>query len=465
MESKDKQERWSDCGEYVVASVEIPAQVSTTGFAAAVAAVGDAADYVLLRVMPQAGISVMENDGVRRQMVRVAEGTGAVMVYGYYAEQTENGLVKHPVIDCHEGSVRDDFDCGPLWMVKRAVLAEALAGMGDWHYGALYALRLYLMRNGKIVKFPSELCRIDRTDMRSSGEKQFDYVNPRNREVQVEMERIFTEHLHETGAYLTPRIRLIDPEEGSFEVEASVIIPVRNRERTVADAVKSALAQKAGFEFNVIVVDNHSTDATGEIVESLAAEDSRVVHIVPENEGHGIGGCWNIGVCDPRCGRYAVQLDSDDIYKDETVLQKIVDKFRHERCAMVIGSYELVDFNGNPIPPGLIDHREWTDENGANNALRINGLGAPRAFFTPVFRRILLPDVSYGEDYAMGLRISRSYRIGRIYESLYLCRRWEGNSDAALSVERVNANNAYKDSLRCDEIEARRRMNSEGTDE
>ena len=244
-----------------------------------------------------------------------------------------------------------------------------------------------------------------------------------------------------------------------------MIIPVRNRERTVADAVKSALAQKAGFEFNVIVVDNHSTDATGEIVESLAAEDSRVVHIVPENEGHGIGGCWNIGVCDPRCGRYAVQLDSDDIYKDETVLQKIVDKFRHERCAMVIGSYELVDFNGNPIPPGLIDHREWTDENGANNALRINGLGAPRAFFTPVFRRILLPDVSYGEDYAMGLRISRSYRIGRIYESLYLCRRWEGNSDAALSVERVNANNAYKDSLRCDEIEARRRMNSEGTDE
>ena len=218
------------------------------------AAVGDAADYVLLRVMPQAGISVMENDGVRRQMVRVAEGTGAVMVYGYYAEQTENGLVKHPVIDCHEGSVRDDFDCGPLWMVKRAVLAEALAGMGDWHYGALYALRLYLMRNGKIVKFPGELCRIDRTDMRSSGEKQFDYVNPRNREVQVEMERIFTEHLHETGAYLTPRIRLIDPEEGPFEVEASVIIPVRNRERTVADAVKSALAQKAGFEFNVMLL-------------------------------------------------------------------------------------------------------------------------------------------------------------------------------------------------------------------
>lgn len=444
----------------VVVSVDVSAQMSAVGLAEAVASVGLGVDYVLLRVAPLAGAAVDELDDCRSQMIAAAEKHGADMVYGDYVEQTEDGAVEHPVLDCHEGAVRDDFDCGPLWLIRGEALSDVMKGLGDWRYGALYALRLALMRGGKVVRVPVALSRIDLTDKRSSGEKQFDYVNPRNREVQIEMERIFTEHLRETGAYLTPRTRLIDTAEGEFDVEASVIIPVRNRERTVGDAVRSALSQKAGFRFNVIVIDNHSTDATGEIVRNLASEDERVVYIVPEDDSHGIGGCWNLGVCDRRCGRYAVQLDSDDIYKDETTLQKIVAKFREERCAMVIGSYELVDFNGNPIPPGLIDHREWTDENGANNALRINGLGAPRAFFTPVFRRILLPDVSYGEDYAMGLRISREYRIGRIYESLYLCRRWEGNSDAALSVGRVNANNAYKDGLRCEEIKARRRMNN-----
>jgi hypothetical protein len=327
-------------------------------------------------------------------------------------------------------------------------------------YGVLYALRLSLMRSGKVMRVPERLYTIDCTDTRTSGEKQFDYVNPRNREVQIEMETIFTEHLKRIGAFLTPECRLINIEDGDFPVDVSVIIPVRNRERTIADAVNSALAQTGNFSFNVIVIDNHSTDATSAILEQLAEDDSRVVHLIPECTNLGIGGCWNYGVNDSRCGRFAVQLDSDDLYKDATTLQQVLDKFREERCAMVVGSYELVDFDGNMLPPGLIDHKEWTDANGANNALRINGLGAPRAFFTPILRAVQLPDVSYGEDYALGIRLSRTYRLSRIYTSLYLCRRWEGNSDAALSVERVNANNAYKDWLRACEIAARQQQNA-----
>ena len=316
------------------------------------------------------------------------------------------------------------------------------------------------MRRRLPVHIPEPLYTVEITDTRKSGEKQFDYVNPRNREVQVEMEQAFTHHLREIGAWIPRSAALIDPSADghTFPVEASVVIPVRNRARTVADAVRSALAQQTLFDFNVIVVDNHSTDGTSEILGQLAREDSRVVHIVPESRSLGIGGCGNVAVHAPQCGRYAVQLDSDDLYSGPDTLVKVVEKFRSERCAMVIGSYELVDFEGKPLPPGLIDHREWTDDNGANNALRINGLGAPRAFYTPVIRSIEFPDVSYGEDYAVGLRISRSYRIGRIYESLYLCRRWEGNSDAALSVERVNANNVYKDWLRAVEIAARQQM-------
>ncbi|MDE5942219.1 MAG: glycosyltransferase family 2 protein [Muribaculaceae bacterium] len=418
---------------------------------------GAAGKFVVIRIIKSEGVEIREKENCLRRFVEVAEATGAAMVYSDYAEVAPDGVMTpHPTIDCHEGSVRDDFDCGVLWLVRADVVAGVAEEARGLRFGALYALRLAAMRNGGVVRVPETLYAVGKTDLRTSGEKQFDYVDPRNREVQVEMESIFTAHLRKCGAYLRQREKLIDTDKGDFPVEASVIIPVRNRERTIADAIRSALSQECDFGFNVIVVDNHSTDGTGEIVERMAREDNRVVRIVPVRRDLGIGGCWNSGVNDSRCGRYAVQLDSDDVYKDGTTLTKIVERFRCEKCAMVIGSYELVDFEGRPIPPGVIDHREWSDENGHNNALRINGLGAPRAFYTPVLRELQLPDVSYGEDYAMGLRISREYRIGRIYEPVYLCRRWEGNSDAALSVERVNANNAYKDWLRLCEIKARR---------
>ena len=155
---------------------------------------------------------------------------------------------------------------------------------------------------------------------------------------------------------------------------------------------------------------------------------------------------------DEHCGRFAIQLDSDDLYINHHVLQRIVDTFHEHQCAMVIGSYKMVNFKLEEIPPGIIDHKEWTPDNGRNNALRVNGLGAPRAFYTPLLRQIRIPNVSYGEDYATALAISREYRI---YEPLYLCRRWEGNSDADLNIQRVNANNYYKDKIRMIEILAR----------
>ena len=339
--------------------------------------------------------------------------------------------------------------------------------LSELKFSAWYACWLWFAmargNAGAIVRIPEPLYTVGQTDARKSGEKQFDYVDPRNREVQLEFERAFTLILERIGARLPASRTTINPDEQDFPVEASVIIPVRNRARTIADAVRSALTQTPEFSFNVIVVDNHSTDGTTDILSELAASDPRVIHVIPESTTLGIGGCWNLAVNHSCCGRFAVQLDSDDLYKSADVLQRIVDTFRRERCAMVIGSYELVDFNGNPIPPGLIDHKEWTDANGANNALRINGLGAPRAFYTPVFRQIGMHNVSYGEDYGIGLNISRTWRIGRIYDSLYLCRRWEGNSDADLSVEKVNANNTYKDWLRTIELEARIRLNCESS--
>jgi len=441
--------------------VDLPMVASTDDVRRAVVAVPQGAKHVLIHLVGMPVAKVVPDANCFRRMVDVAEVTDAAMVYSDYRVATAgDGYANHPVIDYQAGSVRDDFDFGAIVLVSYGMLCHAVGEVPQCRFAAWYALRLALSRVGRLVRIPETLYSIDRTDTRLSGERQFDYVNPRNREVQMEMEQAFTSHLLAIGAWLPRRHEEIDMSEGMFPVEASVVIPVRNRARTIADAVRSALGQSADFRFNVIVVDNHSTDGTTAIVADMASEDSRVVHIVPDADTLGIGGCWNLAVCSDSCGRYAVQLDSDDVYKSPQTLQRIVDCFRAERCAMVIGSYELVDFDGNPIPPGLIDHREWTDDNGHNNALRINGLGAPRAFFTPVFRRILLPNVSYGEDYAMGLRISRTYRIGRIYDSLYLCRRWEGNSDSALSVERLNANNAYKDWLRTCELAARQRLNS-----
>ena len=273
------------------------------------------------------------------------------------------------------------------------------------------------------------------------------------------MEQACTEHLRVLGALVHENdLRPIDVTEGTFSFEATVVIPVRNRERTIADAIRSVLAQVTDFPFNVIVVDNHSTDGTSALIDTFVHNGRPVVHLVPERTDLGIGGCWDLAVRDAHCGRFAVQLDSDDLYKDTNVLQTIVDAFHEQQCAMLIGSYELCDFALRPLPPGLIDHKEWTAANGMNNALRINGLGAPRCFYTPVIRQVGFPNVSYGEDYAVGLAISRRYRIGRIFDSLYLCRRWEGNSDAALSPDRVNANNRYKDFIRTVELKARIRQ-------
>lgn len=393
------------------------------------------------------------------RFLRVADDTDAVMVYADHYKMVEGKMEKHPVIDYQSGSLRDDFDFGSLWCIKAQALADYIAqpDREEYQFAALYDLRLYLSRVGEIFHLNEFLYSEAELDTRKSGEKQFDYVNPRNREVQIEMEKACTQHLGKVGALIdTTFYRQPDFGEQDFEYEASVIIPVFNREKTVADAVKSALGQKASFKFNVIVVNNHSTDRTGEILDELKADN--MIQIVPERTDLGIGGCWNEAINSSFCGKFAVQLDSDDLYSSPKTLQKIVDAFYKQKAAMIIGSYRMCDFDLNTLPPGLIDHKEWTDENGCNNALRINGLGAPRAFFTPLVRQIQFPNTSYGEDYALGLAFSRRYRIGRIYDELYLCRRWGGNSDAALSVEKVNANNLYKDRLRTMELKARQHM-------
>ena len=403
------------------------------------------------------------------RFLRAADDTGAVMVYSDHYSMENGARVKHPVIDYQAGSLRDDFDFGSLWLIKSQSLHDfaTLQDRVDYLYAGLYDLRLYLSRVGEIFHLNEFLYTEDELDTRKSGEKQFDYVNPRNREVQIEMERACTQHLDKVGALVdTNFYRQPDFEEQEFEYEASVVIPVFNREKTIADAVKSALSQKANFKFNVIVVNNHSTDNTGKILDEIAhdleakgnKQAGHLIQIVPERTDLGIGGCWNLAVNSDHCGKFAIQLDSDDLYSSPKTLQKIVDAFHKQKAAMIIGSYRMCDFELNTLPPGLIDHKEWTEENGCNNALRINGLGAPRAFFTPLVRQIQFPNTSYGEDYALGLVFSRRYRIGRIYDELYLCRRWGGNSDAALSIDRINANNLYKDRLRTMELKARQQM-------
>ena len=414
------------------------------------------ADYVMICTRHT---TIGWGNNTLERFLRVADDTDAVMVYADHYKMVEGKMEKHPVIDYQSGSLRDDFDFGSLWCIKAQALADYIAQpyREEYQFAALYDLRLYLSRVGEIFHLNEFLYSEAELDTRKSGEKQFDYVNPRNREVQIEMEKACTQHLGKVGALIdTTFYRQPDFGEQDFEYEASVIIPVFNREKTVADAVKSALGQKASFKFNIIVVNNHSTDRTGEILDELKADN--LIQIVPERTDLGIGGCWNEAINSSFCGKFAVQLDSDDLYSSPKTLQKIVDAFYKQKAAMIIGSYRMCDFDLNTLPPGLIDHKEWTDENGCNNALRINGLGAPRAFFTPLVRQIQFPNTSYGEDYALGLAFSRRYRIGRIYDELYLCRRWGGNSDAALSVEKVNANNLYKDRLRTMELKARQHM-------
>lgn len=415
------------------------------------------ADYTLIYQKPtvlKLGYFALE------RMLRLAEDSSAGMVYADYHAESDGNRINHPVIDYQEGSLRDDFNFGSLMLYNSTALKEASDRMKKENYlfAGLYDLRLKVSQDYPLVHINEFLYTEIEEDQRTSGQKIFDYVDPKNRKVQIEMEAACTQHLKDVGAYLEPDFKKIEFTENDFEYEASVIIPVRNRIKTVKDAIQSVLIQKTDFKFNLIVVDNHSTDGTTEAIDQFK-NDERLIHLIPDRNDLGIGGCWNWGVHHEKCGKFAVQLDSDDVYSDEITLQKIIDAFYAQNCAMVVGTYQMTNFDLEEIPPGIIDHREWTPDNGRNNALRINGLGAPRAFYTPVLREIKVPNTSYGEDYALGLNISRNYQIGRIYDILYLCRRWEDNSDAALDIVKMNAHNTYKDRIRTWELQARKRMN------
>lgn len=394
------------------------------------------------------------------RMIQVARSTGAAMVYADHFASVDGVVAEYPVIDCQKGSLRDDFDFGGVQLYDTAALKEAASRMTeDYEYAGLYDLRLKVSQKGSLVHVNEFLYYEVELDTRKSGEKQFDYVDPRNRNVQIEMEKACTEHLKAIGGYLEPVFTTPDLESGDFEYEASVVIPCKNRVRTIGDAIRSALDQKTDFKYNVIVVDDNSTDGTVDVIRSF--DDPKLIYIAQDKSWHAIGGNWNAALHHPKCGRFALQLDSDDMYSGPDTVQKFVDAFHEQKCAMVIGSYRITDFALNPLPPGIIDHKEWTPGNGRNNALRINGLGAPRGFWTPLAREINFPTTKYGEDYAVALRISREYQIGRIWDVMYCCRRWDGNSDAALPIEKTNANNFYKDRIRTWELEARIIRNSE----
>ena len=391
-----------------------------------------------------------------QRLEQIAAGTGASMCYSDRFTQVGDTVCEAPVIDYQDGSLRDDFEFGGVQLYRTLALKEAASRMtADYRYAGLYDLRLKVAEAGSLVHVNEYLYYEVQLDTRSSGERQFDYVDPRNRAVQIEMEMACTEHLKAVGAYLAPGdYKDVDLDAGCFEYEASVVIPCRNRVRTIGDAIRSALSQKTDFPCNVIVVDDNSTDGTVDVIRSF--DDPRLVYIAQDRSYHAIGGNWNAALHHPKCGRFALQLDSDDVYSGPDTVQRFVDAFRSQNCAMVIGTYRITDFELNTIPPGVIDHKEWTDANGRNNALRINGLGAPRGFFTPLARSINFPTTKYGEDYAVALRISREYRIGRIWDVMYNCRRWDDNSDASLSIVKENANNLYKDRIRTWELTARK---------
>ncbi|MEG8947905.1 glycosyltransferase family 2 protein [Rosettibacter firmus] len=391
-----------------------------------------------------------------------AFSTNSRIIYSDFYEKVDNKIIEHPLIDYQIGSIRDDFDFGHLVMINTNSFKKALEQSNEnYNYAGFYDIRLRITIEDNlstedyyksVYHIKEYLYTAEKIYLDKDYEKHFAYVDPKNRLSQIEMEKVATEHLKEIGAFIKPPFKEIDLNKNNFEYEASVIIPVKNRAKTIVDAVNSALNQKTNFKYNVIVVDNYSTDGTTDILKKLSTQYNKLIHIIPDQKNLLIGGCWELAIHHPLCGKFSVQLDSDDLYKDENTLQKIISKFYEDRSAMVIGSYILTDFNLKEIPPGIIDHKEWTDENGPNNALRINGLGAPRAFYTPLLRTIKIPNVSYGEDYYLGITISREYKVSRIYEPIYICRRWEGNTDSSLSIEKINKNNFYKDSLRTKEI-------------
>lgn len=415
------------------------------------------ADYILL-ISEKVNVN-FNYFGIER-FLSIAEATKAPMLYADYMKINEETITYQALIDYQKGSLRNDFDFGKVLFFNALSFKNAISSFTqDYQFGGLYQLRLSLSKEELPVHIPEPLYSVIENTRDSDKQTLFDYVNPKNREVQIEMEQIVTQHLKEIGVYLPAINKEISFDKEHFENEVSVIIPVRNREKTIADAIESVIKQQCNFKFNLIIADNHSTDQTTKIISNYVKKHNFIVHLLPSDKTLGIGGCWNLAVNNAKCGKFSVQLDSDDLYKDETTLQKIVDTFYKQKCAMVIGSYLLTDFDLNELPPGLIDHKEWTNENGHNNALRINGLGAPRAFYTPVLREIKIPNVSYGEDYAVALAICRNYKIGRIYEPIYLCRRWHDNTDASLSIEKENKNNFYKDKLRTFEVNTRILMN------
>ncbi len=429
--------------------------VSTLNSTDAVKKIAEATSENYILLYTKYNQLVMGYNAIDR-FIGIAKDSKASMLYSDYYTVVEGKRTNAPVIDYQFGALRDDFNFGSVLFYNAQDFKQAAAGMvAQYNAAGLYDLRLRISRIAPLVHINEYLYTDITLDNRASGEKIFDYVDPRNRANQIEMEQACTEHLKAIGGYLEPKFDTIDLNSGNFANEASVIIPVRNRVRTIADAMNSVLMQKTDFPFNLIVVDNHSTDGTTEAIAEIAAKDPRVIHIIPEREDLGIGGCWNLGVANENCGKFAVQLDSDDVYADENTLAKMVQAFYDNNSGMVVGTYMLTDINKNMLPPGVIDHKEWTPENGRNNALRINGLGAPRAFYTPLLREIKLPNTSYGEDYAVGLAVSRNYQIGRVYDVVYLCRRWEDNSDAALDINKMNANNLYKDRIRTWELQAR----------
>ena len=416
-------------------------------------------DYFIIYAKP---VLPIPGEFAIERMIQVATDTGAGILYSDYTELVDGKKVTHPLNDYQTGSLRDDFDFGPLLLVNSKAAKNATGELSEnLKSAALYDLRLTISRSYPIIHLNEFLYTTVKESDQSLEEKQFNYVDPKNMSVQIEMEKVCTKHLKKIGAWLPPVFDDINLASGTFPVEASVIIPVRNRERTISDAIDSVLSQQTTFPFNVIIIDNHSTDGTTEIITEKSLKDSRIIHLKPERDDLGIGGCWNEGVQHPSCGRFAIQLDSDDVYSSDQTLANIIREFYTQNCAMLVGSYRMCNFNLDTIPPGIIDHKEWTQENGRNNVLRINGLGAPRAFFTPLLRSIKVPNTSYGEDYALGLQFSRHWKIGRIYDVLYLCRRWEDNSDASIDLIRSNTYNAYKDKLRSIELAVRHNIRNQ----
>jgi GT2 family glycosyltransferase len=407
-------------------------------------------EYILLITQD---IDILFDSDCVNRMVQVAEMTGCNMLFSDYYQIDNGNNSPHPLTNYQIGSVRDDFEFGPIILFRTKAFVNSLNHIkSNLKYSALYALRLNISQNSKIVRIPEFLYSVVKDDYRKTGEKQHDYVKKQFRKIQIEMEESFTNYLKDSRAFLKSPFKKVDLNKEQFKTEASVIIPVRNRVKTIKDAIESVQKQKTDFTTNLIIVDNHSSDGTTELINDIAKNNKDIIHLIPKRKDLGIGGCWNYAINHSKCGKFAIQLDSDDLYSKENSISRIVNKFYELSCAMVIGSYKMINFDHQEIPPGIIDHSEWTSENGPNNALRINGLGAPRAFYTPIVRKIQFPNVSYGEDYAVALAISGEYSVGRIYEPIYNCRRWEGNSDADLNIFKANEHNHYKDNIRSFEI-------------